>query len=93
MRWVTLYADAVIKPRDFSNPQWPRFHLHSRRPKKATRTRVKTLKIRRSAEIQGKGLKYQNLEMPPAVPLPSTPYFLFEGFARVEAAEWEREEN
>ena len=34
MRWVTLYADAVIKPRDFSNPQWPRFHLHSRRPKK-----------------------------------------------------------
>ena len=52
---------------------------------------MKTLKIRRSAEIQGKGLKYQNLEMPPAVPLPSTPYFLFEGFARVEAAEEDEE--
>ena len=52
--------------------------------------KAKRLKIRRSAEIQGKGLKYQNLEMPPAA-LPSTPYFLFEGFARVEAAEEDEE--
>ena len=92
MRWVTLYADAVIKPRHFSNPQWLRFHLHWRRTEKgAMRTRAERLKIRLSAEIQGKELKYQNLEMPPAA-LPSTPYFLFEGFARVEAAEEEDEE-
>ena len=67
------------------------FHLHWRRTKKGEEdARAKRLKIRRSAEIQGKELKYQNLEMPPAA-LPSTPYFLFEGFARVEAAEEDEE--